>query len=128
MRRKLVALGALAAAAAAACGGSSGGPGLTVVSGGLTYFLVTGQGGQDTVSALPGVKVQLTGSAYDGSLRPLVVKGDTSWTSRDTTLATVNSTGLVTMITPGSTWVIGTITVNSATVGDSARVRILSPQ
>ncbi|MHB1862590.1 MAG: Ig-like domain-containing protein [Gemmatimonadaceae bacterium] len=126
MRRTLVILGLLAAAAA--CGGSSGGPGLTVVSGGLAYFLVTGQGGLHTISALPGAKVQLTGSAYDGNLRSLVVKGDTTWTSRDTTLAKVNSTGLVTMIATGSTYVIGTITVNSVTVGDSALVRVLSPQ
>ena len=112
-----------------ACGGSSAGNGITIISDSIAYFVVRGPLNQDTVSVLAGNPAQLQGAAFDAGLNPLALVGDTLWTSRDTTVATVDTHGLVTTIVPGSTWVVGSFTPKSSQLSyaDSVLIKSLGP-
>ncbi len=126
MRRLIALLMALGSVAGiAACGGTGGGGGgITVVTGGIAYFVVRATTKDDTVSVLAGNTAQLEGAAFDASLNPLALVGDTVWTSRDETVATVDAHGLVTTVAPGSTWVVGAFTPKNASkaYSDSAYI------
>ncbi len=118
---------ALATGAIAGCGGGSTSAPPTIVSGGIAYFIVTAGAGRDTVAILPGNTVQLSGIAYDGSLDPLALVGDTVWVSRNPAFATVNAHGLVTTVAAGSTWVVGTFTPANTQTGfaDSVWINVV---
>ncbi|HVA57102.1 MAG: hypothetical protein WBQ26_09540 [Gemmatimonadaceae bacterium] len=106
----------LATVSIAACGGGNGSTPPTIIGGGITYFVVTASNNRDTVSILPGNPVLLSGVAYDAAFDPLALVGDTTWVSRDTTIASVNTHGVVTSIAVGSTWVVGSfVPKNSST-------------
>lgn len=127
----LMALGSVAGIAACTGGGGLGGGGVTVVTGGIAYFVVRAPTtGEDTVSVPSGQTVQLRGQALDGTLTPLALIGDTVWTSRSTTVATVDSHGLVRTFAAGSTWVVGSFTPANSQVAysDSALVISAAPQ
>ncbi len=130
MRRMTALLAALGGALLiSACRGTAAGSGITIISGSIAYFLVRTPTNQDTANVLAGNTVQLQGVAYDGGFNPIALVGDTVWTSRDTTIATVNVHGLVTTVVPGSTWVIGSFTPQSSqsAYADSVRVNSLGP-
>ncbi len=125
MRRMTALLLALGSAVwISACGGASAGNGITIISGSIAYFVVRTTANHDTASVLAGNPVQLQGAAFDAGLNPLALVGDTTWTSRDTTVATVDTHGLVTTIAPGSTWVIGSFTPKSSQLSYSDSVLI----
>jgi hypothetical protein len=119
----------LALAAAVACGGSgSTAPPIIIVSGGVTSFTVTTSTGQHTASTLLGQTVQLHGTAYDGNLDVVTGTWVVQWSSGDTTIATVDATGLVHTVSAGSTYVFGSIHPDSAnTFKDSTLVIVLTP-
>lgn len=128
--RRLTTLSILMASALtlAACGsGGGGGNPITVVSGGITYFVVRAPGNRDTVQVVPGGQSQLSGAAYDANLNPLALIGDTTWTSRNPSVATVDIHGLVTTSDTGSVWVLGSFTPkNSQTAySDSVLIQVL---
>jgi opacity protein-like surface antigen len=116
----------------AACGSGSGGPNnpITVVSGGIAYFVVRASGNRDTVQVVPGGQANLSGTAYDAALDPLALVGDTTWTSRDTTIARVDTHGLVTTIATGNVWIVGSFLPANAPApfSDSVLVQVLSQQ
>ncbi|MDE3129394.1 MAG: Ig-like domain-containing protein [Gemmatimonadota bacterium] len=132
--RRLTTLTILLASAAgvAACGSGGGGADtpVTIVTGNIAYFIVSGPSSKDTLQVLPGGQVQLSGAALDGDLNPVALVGDTTWTSRDTTIARVDAHGLVTASAVGSVWVIGSFTpkASSTSFRDSALVQVLGTQ
>lgn len=112
-----------------ACGGSGGGNPITVISGSIEGFVVRATGNRDTASVLVGNTVSLSGTAIDGAGDPLALIGDTTWVSRDTTVATVDVHGLVTTRAVGNTWVVGSFTPKSSQTAytDSVLVQSLGP-
>lgn len=129
-RMKALMIMVAGAGTVAACGGGSGGGGdtpVTIVTGNIAYFVVRGPANHDTVQAVSGNQVQLAGTALDGNLSPIALIGDTTWQSRDTTVAQVNAHGVVSTINVGSTWVIGSFTPKSSQTAfsDSVLIQVL---
>jgi hypothetical protein len=75
----------------------------------------------DSVTVVSGDSASLAAVVKDDTGLPLVDR-PLVWTTRDTTIAVVNTAGLVHGRAAGLTWVVGT----SEGVSDSARVRVLS--
>ncbi len=132
MRRRIGALTLVlgGALAAAACNAGSTGPGGTgtITGGGVAYFVIQASG-RDTVTGPPGSQSQVAGTAYDAALNPVPLLGDTTWVSRDTTVATVDVHGLVKLLATGNTWVVGGFTPQGSqvTYTDSIPVIVLGP-
>lgn len=131
MRRVSGCVAALAVAIGlAACGGTGGsGGGVTVVNGSIAYFVVRSSAGRDTVSVLAGSSIQLSGKAYDSALEELALVGDTTWVSRDTSIAKVDLHGVVSTSAVGNVWVLGTFTPKNSSFSytDSALVQAIGP-
>jgi hypothetical protein len=107
-RMKAILALALSAVSLVACSSGGGGsPPTTIVTGTIAFFIVRASNNRDSVSILPGNTVQLGGVTYDESLNPLALVGDTAWVSRNPSIASVDSHGVVTTIVIGSTWVVG---------------------
>ncbi|MGH7690163.1 MAG: hypothetical protein ACREN3_11210, partial [Gemmatimonadaceae bacterium] len=75
----LAGLGSAVLIAACNVGGGNGGPGLTIVNGSIAYFIVRGNGNQDTLNVAFGNKTQLNGVTYDAGFNALALVGDTVW-------------------------------------------------
>lgn len=130
MRRMIALLAGLGSAVLmAACGGGGNGNSITIISGAIAFFVVRSAANQDTVSVLAGNPVQLQGVAFDGGMNPIALVGDTVWTSRDESVATVDAHGLVTTVVPGSTWVVGSFTPKTSqqSFSDSVLIQSLGP-
>lgn len=132
MGRKTALLAAMGSALlVGACGGSGGsGGGITVINGNIAYFQVRGPNNQDTVNVLQANTAQLSGVALDASLNQLALVGDTVWTSRDPSIASVDAHGLATAKAVGSIWIVGTFTPKSSQVSfsDSVHFNSVGPQ
>jgi Bacterial Ig-like domain (group 2) len=132
MRRTLAWMTMVGSAAVlAACGtGGAGGNPINVVSGQIAYFVVRASGNRDTAQVVPGGQVQLAGVAYDGALDVLHLVGDTTWTSRDTTIAKVDVHGLVTTVATGNVWIVGSFLPANAAApfADSVYIQSLGQQ
>ncbi len=133
MRRLTTLAFLLASVAAVTACGNGGGAGtmpINIVTGNIAYFVVRGPSNRDTVQVVPGGQVQLAGAALDGNLNPIALIGDTTWTSRDTTVARVDVHGLVTTMVAGSTWVVGSFLPKSTTTSfaDSVLIQVFGQQ
>ena len=132
MRRTMGFLAALASVVMiAACGGNGGGGGggVVVLPGGIAYFFVRAASNLDTVTVVAGQVTHLHGTAYDGNMNVLPLNGDTVWTSRSPSIATVDTHGTVSTIGIGQVWVLGTFTAKNSSTSftDSALVVVLGP-